>query len=208
MLPKIIDMYHTGVQKLNASSFSEQCAICLQFCKKGYLEFSKQLLRDKCFLIWQTTHVHGVWHVCTKTMTFWRVLISRHEKSFITYFGYNIFLYLICHWGIHDNPTKWKADIKEAKEWNSFHLSGKELDYFHLKDFLKYKCELHLKQPLTPPPCNIIVAYNTSNHRLGIETTQWSTILNNTRLCHFCFYSNVVEKWGTLCVGMSHVEPH
>ena len=54
----------------------------------------------------------------------------------------------------HDNPTTLKIaydDIKEvflAKEWNSFHLSRKKLDYLHLKDFLKYKCELHLKQPI------------------------------------------------------------
>ena len=37
-------------------------------------------------------------------------------------------------------------DIKEAslaKEWNSFHVSWKKLDYLHLKDFLKYECELH-----------------------------------------------------------------
>jgi hypothetical protein len=37
-----------------------------------------------------------------------------------------------------------------GKEWNSFHLLGKELDYQHLKDFLKYECELYLKQPLMP----------------------------------------------------------
>ena len=27
---------------------------------------------------------------------------------------------------------------------------GEKLDYLHLKDFLKYKCKLYLKQPLTP----------------------------------------------------------
>ena len=32
-----------------------------------------------------------------------------------------------------------------ANEWNSFHLLRKKLDYLHLKDFLKYKCELYLK---------------------------------------------------------------
>ena len=34
-----------------------------------------------------------------------------------------------------------------AKEWNSLYLSeeGKKLDYLDLKDFLKHKCELHLK---------------------------------------------------------------
>ena len=42
----------------------------------------------------------------------------------------------------------------------------------NLKDFLKYKCELYLKQS----QCKIIAAYHTSNHRLAIETRQWSTI--------------------------------
>ena len=31
------------------------------------------------------------------------------------------------------------------------HPSRKKLHYLHLKDFLKYECELYLKQPLTPP---------------------------------------------------------
>ena len=66
-------------------------------------------------------------------------------------------------------------DMKEAflaKEWNSFHLSRKKLDYLHLKDFLKYECELYSEQPLTPPQHKIIAAYHTSNHRLAIETGQ------------------------------------
>ena len=40
----------------------------------------------------------------------------------------------------------------------------------HLKDFLKYNCELYLKQALTPPQHKIIVAYHTSNRRLVVET--------------------------------------
>jgi hypothetical protein len=61
------------------------------------------------------------------------------------------------HWGLSHhgyNPTSSKItfdNIKEAffaREWNSFHFFGKKLDYLHLKDFLKYKCELHLKQPI------------------------------------------------------------
>ena len=82
----------------------------------------------------------------------------------------------LSHWETHDNPTTSKTtydDIKEAclaKKWNSFHLSGKKRDYLHLKDFLKYECELYLKQPLmTPPQRKIIVAHWTSNHRLAIE---------------------------------------
>ena len=81
----------------------------------------------------------------------------------------------VSHWQAHDNPTTSNTtyvDIKEtflAKEWNYFHLLGKELDYLHLKDFLKYEFELYLKQPLTPQHTTI-VAYDTSNHRLALET--------------------------------------
>ena len=64
----------------------------------------------------------------------------------------------------------------------------KKLGYLHLKGFLEYNCEPHFKKPLTPPKCNIIAAYCTSNHRLAIETWQWSTIpiSRDTRLCHLC----------------------
>ena len=52
-------------------------------------------------------------------------------------------------------PSKFTLDnLKEdflAKEWNSFHLFGMILDYLHIKDFLKYNCELYFKQPLVPP---------------------------------------------------------
>ena len=67
-----------------------------------------------------------------------------------------------------------------------FHVFGL-LGYLYLKDFLKYKCELYLKQPLTPTECKIIVIYRTSNHRLDIETKQWG----NARLCHFCSYNTI-----------------
>ena len=85
----------------------------------------------------------------------------------------------LSHWGTHDNPTTSKTTYVDiefflAKEWNSFHLFGKKLDYLHLKDFLQYKCELYLKQPLTPPQHKIIADYRTSNHRLEIETRQWT----------------------------------
>jgi hypothetical protein len=52
----------------------------------------------------------------------------------------------LCHQGTHDNPTTSKTtyDVIEevflAEEWY-----GKKLDYLHLKDFLKYECELYLK---------------------------------------------------------------
>jgi len=78
----------------------------------------------------------------------------------------------LCHWKTHDSPTTSKityVDIKEAflaKEWSSFYPFRKNPNYLHLKDFLRYKCELYLKQPLTPPQCRTIVAYRTLNHRL------------------------------------------
>ena len=63
----------------------------------------------------------------------------------------------LSQWETHDNPTISKIacdDIKDvflAVEWNSFHLLGeKKLDLLHLKDFLKYECELYFNQPLTP----------------------------------------------------------
>ena len=90
---------------------------------------------------------------------------------------------ILPHWETHDNPTTSKTtsvDIKEdflAKEWNSFHLHGKKLDYPHLKDFLKHECQLYLKQSLTPPYHIIIVAFCTSNHRLAIETGRLSLSL-------------------------------
>ena len=87
-------------------------------------------------------------------------------------------------------PHQKKYDIvhsKEvflAKEWHCFHRFGKKLDCLHLKDILKYECELYFKQPLTSQRCKIIVAYHTSNHRLAIETRRWMSISisRNTRL--------------------------
>ena len=83
-------------------------------------------------------------------------------------------------------------DIKEvflAKEWNSFHLLGKTLD------FLKYEYESYLKQSLTPSQHKIIVASCTLNHRLAFEIGGWSAIpvSRDNRLCHSCSY-NVVEN--------------
>jgi hypothetical protein len=65
----------------------------------------------------------------------------------------------------------------------------------HLKDFLIYKCELYLKQPLTPPQRKIIVAYRIVNHRVIIEIGQWSTILvsRDNRQCIFCS-CNAIEN--------------
>ena len=88
-------------------------------------------------------------------------------------------------------------DLKEAflaKEWKYFHLTEKKQDYLHLKDFLKYECELYLKQSMTPSQYKYIVAYRIPNHRLAIEIRQWSTIpifIDNS-LFHFCSY-NAVE---------------
>ena len=69
------------------------------------------------------------------------------------------------------------------------------LDYLHLQDFLNYEYELHLKQPLIRQQRKIIAAYHTSNCRLDIEVSQWSTIpiSRDTRVCHSCSY-NAVEN--------------
>ena len=69
---------------------------------------------------------------------------------------------VLSHWDTHDNPTTSKitrGDIKKAflaREWNSSHLSWKKLDYLHSQEFLKFECEMYLKQPLTPPQHKII----------------------------------------------------
>ena len=104
----------------------------------------------------------------------WKTLIRKswegHED---THHAANIIG--LSHWETHDNSTTYiitYVDIKEVflvKEWNSSHLSGKKLGYLHLKDFHEYKCELYLKQPLTPPQHKIIAAYHTSNHDLLLK---------------------------------------
>ena len=103
----------------------------------------------------------------------------------------------LSHWKTHANPTLKITldDIKESILAKELHLSWKKLDYLHLKDSLKYDCELYLKQSLTSSQLKIIVAYHTSIHRLSIETRQWSTtpMPRENRLCHFCSY-NVVEN--------------
>ena len=107
----------------------------------------------------------------------------------------------LSHWETHDKPITSKTtfdDLKKvflANKWNSFHLSWKKLDYIHLKDFLKYKCELYLKQPLNPSQRKIIVAYHALNHGLAIETIHRLTIPipKDNRLCHSCSH-NLVEN--------------
>ena len=75
---------------------------------------------------------------------------------------------------------RWSQGGLLAKEWELSpslgHLSGKKLHHLHLKNSLKYKGELYLKQPLTSPQRKINVAYRTSNHRLDIETTLFCLI--------------------------------
>ena len=107
----------------------------------------------------------------------------------------------LSHWEPHDNLTTSKIAYDEIKvaflamEYNSFHLSWKKLHYLHLENFLKYECELYLKQPLTPPQRMIIVAHHISHHRLAIEIGRWMTILisRDTRPCHF-WSCNAIEK--------------
>ena len=80
-----------------------------------------------------------------------------------------------------------------TKECNSFHVLGKKLIYLHLKDFLKYECEMYLKKSLSPPQRKIIDAYHTMNHTLAVGTERWLTIPSpifsrDNRLCHFFSY--------------------
>jgi len=124
-------------------------------------------------------------------------LVNQATSQFLVIQGINTWLKLtiMCHasWGL----SRWENHvyvIKEAflvKEWYSFHCSRKELDYLHLKDFLKYECKLYLEQPLTSPQCKFIIAYRTLNHRLGIEIGRWLTIpiSRDDKLCHFCSYN-------------------
>jgi hypothetical protein len=85
-----------------------------------------------------------------------------------------------------------------AKEWKSFHLFGKKLDYLHLKDFLKYECELYLKQPLTPRVHHntrsvLLIAPQTIDLPLKLDDGRVIPVSRDTRLCHFCSY-NVIEN--------------
>ena len=62
--------------------------------------------------------------------------------------------------------------------------------------FSKHKCQLYLKQSLTPPQCKTIATYRTLNHRVAIEIGRWMTIpiSRDTRLClFFCSY-NIIEN--------------
>ena len=74
-----------------------------------------------------------------------------------------------------------------------FHFSGNKLGYLHLKDFLKHKCALYLKQSLTPPQCKIVVINCTLTHSIAVEIGLWLTIptLKDNTLCHFCSNSVV-----------------
>ena len=65
-------------------------------------------------------------------------------------------------WGNHNKPSSFEIDDLKAtfltREWNSFHLLGKRLDYLHLKGFFSnanVKCTQ--SNPSTPPQCKIIV---------------------------------------------------
>jgi hypothetical protein len=63
----------------------------------------------------------------------------------------------------------------------------KKLDYLHLKDFLKYECELYLKQPLTQPYHKAIATNYTSNHRFAMDSEQWLTIPISTVIDYATF---------------------
>ena len=123
----------------------------------------------------RVAHVPSSWLVNHATSLSWHLI----EEGFNTWHKLTTIwkaTWGLSHWETHNNPTRSKMafdDVKEAflaKEWNSFYFSWKKLNYLHLKDFLKYECEVYLKQPLAPPQHKIITTYRTSNHRLAIKT--------------------------------------
>ena len=58
------------------------------------------------------------------------------------------------------------------------------------------------------PQQKVIVACHTWNHILAIETCLWLTIpiFRDNRVCQFRSRVVVVERWRTLCVGVSLVQ--
>ena len=100
--------------------------------------------------------------------------------------------------------------IKEVflgEEWNSLCSPSKRPCYLHLKEFLKYKCELYLKQSLTPPQHKTIFAYHNSNHMI-LAIGNWM-VVDSSSLHKLCTMSlslrsyHAIEEKGTLCVGVS-----
>jgi hypothetical protein len=61
--------------------------------------------------------------------------------------------------------------------------------------FRKYECELYFEAPIDSTTTQYQCFYRTSNQRLAIKTSRWSTIpfSRYTRLCHFCSY-NAIEN--------------
>ena len=78
-----------------------------------------------------------------------------------------------------------------------------------LEDFLKYECEMYLKQPLTPPQHKIIATYRTSNHRLPINIGRWSTIpiSRDERLCASFDVNAWLQMSHTLCWSVLSTTP-
>ena len=64
-------------------------------------------------------------------------------------------------WVLPMNNIWWYQRGLSCQRVELFPSLRKKLDYLYLKDFLKYKCELYLLQPLTPPQHNIIATYCT-----------------------------------------------
>ena len=103
-------------------------------------------------------------------------------------------------------PNNIRIDnIKEvflAEEWNSFHVLRKKQNYLRLKDFPKYKCEVYLKQPLTPPQRKIIAtAPRTIDWPLKLDDGRPSLALEI--LDYATFAPKKSWKWGTFRIGMS-----
>ena len=115
-------------------------------------------------------------------------------------------------WETQDISTITFDTIKHAclaKEWNSFHFLGKNLEYFHLKESFDYDYGLCLKQLLTSPQHITIVAYRTLNHRLVVETGQRSTtiIFRDKWLCQYDMNMQLKLRH-TLCWSVPQKEIH
>ena len=68
-----------------------------------------------------------------------------------------------------------------------------------------------LEATLTPPQRKTIATYHSSNHRLVIETRQWTIIpiSRDTRICHFCHFCsyNTIENEAQFVLECSLYNP-
>ena len=149
------------------------------------------LVKQSHFLITLPKQEGNTWH---KSTTIWK-----------TCWG-------LSHHGYNPTSSEFTFDnIKEAflaREWNSFHFFGKKLDYLHLKEFLKYGCELHLKWPINTTTtqdhcCLLHLESDLLSKPDGGQLSLSLEIIDYATFSLICTW-----KWGTLCVGVSPIQPH